>query len=431
MEKRQLGPWIFWGIALLAVPLWWLSFPETTIRHNIKPFFVYGSQVSALVGFALFALCFVLAARIKWLEDYFGGLDRMYHVHHTMAAWALGLILLHPILLATRWIPQDSGRLLWYLFPVHRRFEANLGSWALWGLIVLMFVTLVIHLPYDKWKITHKLLGVPFVLGVTHTFYLDLSYASNPAMKVYLILLSAAGIGAWTYKSILFPLIARKHRCRVVEVNRLSDRVMEIELQPELGALDFVPGQYYFFSFRAANISWEAHPFTVCNTTGEGNLQIMVKSLGDYTTQLHQVLEPGATALLEGPYGRFDYRQGQREQVWIAGGVGIAPFLSWANLLKNTPLLELAVDLYYCVNTASEAVHLPAFTELERLMPNFKVHLLRADVEGFVTAQELAGIEGKDVFICGPKPMRKAVFAELRARKVPKKNIHFEDFDFF
>ena len=62
-----MGPWIFWGAAFIVVPLWLISFPETTIRNNRIPILVYGSQLAAWTGFALFALTFVLSARIKWM----------------------------------------------------------------------------------------------------------------------------------------------------------------------------------------------------------------------------------------------------------------------------------------------------------------------------------------------------------------------------
>ncbi len=429
--KYNFGPWLFWGAVFMVIPLWLISFPETTVRHNLKPFFVYGSQLTAWAGFALFALTFVLSARLKWLEDYFGGLDKMYHVHHAMGKAALLLLLIHPIMLALRWIPEDTGRILWYMFPVHRRFEINIGSWALWGLILLMLFTLVRYFPYDKWKISHKFMGIFFILGVAHIYYLDLSLSTNPALTIYLSVFSIAGITAWVYKSILFDFVAKKSRFRVVKVDRLSDKVIQIVLKPMDEVLSFIPGQFYFFRFHSSGISRESHPYTVCDVTKDGEITIMVKSLGDYTQQLHMELKTGATALLEGPYGRFDYRQGKKNQVWIGGGVGIAPFISWANDLKRKNKTDLNINLYYCVNTEKEATHLYLFKELENQMETFRVNLIRADVEGFFDPGEILRVSEKEIFICGPREMRKSLLPELAKLGVPKKSIHFEDFDFF
>ncbi|PKD44049.1 ferric reductase-like transmembrane domain-containing protein [Rhodohalobacter barkolensis] len=428
--KREMGPWLFWGTALLVIPLWMISFPESTIRQNLKPFFVYGSQVTAWTGFALFALTFVLSARLKWLEDYFGGLDKMYHLHHSMGKIAVLLLLIHPIMLAFRWVPEDTGRLIWYLFPVHNRFEINIGSWALWGLILLMIFTLLIKLPYDKWKISHKFMGLFFILGVIHIYFLGLSLSTNPALVIYLSVLSVMGITAWVYKSVVFDFVVKKSRFRVAKVERLNDKVIEIVLKPIDEVLSYTPGQFYFFSFHAEGISHESHPYTVCDMTKEGEITILVKALGDYTKQLHRELKTGATALLEGPYGRFDYQNGKPNQVWIGGGVGIAPFISWANDLKRQNKSDLNVDLYYCVNTEKEATHLPLFRELENQMETFRVHLLRADIEGFFKPEVIQSISEKDFFICGPGDMIKALLPKLIKLGVPKRSIHFEDFDF-
>jgi len=428
--KKQLGPWLFWGTALMVIPLWLISFPETTIRNNRIPIIIYGSQITAWAGFALFALTFVLSARLTWLEDYFGGLDKMYNVHHSMGKIALLLLIIHPTMLALRWIPENSGRLLWYFFPVHRQFEINLGSWALWGLILLMVFTLVIRLPYDKWKISHKFMGIFFILGVAHIYFLDLSLPANLALTSYVSVISVAGVTAWFYKSVLFDFVVKKSRFEVTDVNHLSDTIIEIILKPMDEPPRFVPGQFYFFSFRAKGITRESHPYTVCDTTNEGQISIMVKALGDYTKELHRKLESGATALLEGPYGRFDYRQGKDKQVWMGGGVGIAPFISWANDLKKQNKTDLNIHLFYCVNTEKEATHLHLFRELENQVDTFRVDLIRADVEGFLKPENISGIAEKDIFICGPGEMRKALLPKLKKQGVPKKSIHFEDFDF-
>lgn len=354
----------------------------------------------------------------------------MYHLHHSMGKIALVLLLVHPVMLAMRWIPEDINKVFWYLFPTHRRFEIDLGSWALWGLIMLTILTLIKRMPYDKWKITHKFMGIFFILGVLHIYYLDLLFTSNQALTIYLSFFSLIGIVAWMYKTILFDLVKKKHRYRVDTVEKLSDKVIEICLSPENGEISYTPGQFYFFSFRNADISRESHPFTVFDRTKEGNITIMVKSLGNYTKKLNQVLKPGATALLEGPYGRFNYRCSNRDQVWIGGGVGIVPFISWANDLGMQNQSDFNIELFYCVNTESEATHLHVFKNLEKQLQGFKVHLIRNDIEGVLDVRKISNIKDKEVFICGPKLMRESLLPEIKKHGVRKDSIHYEDFNF-
>ncbi len=346
-----------------------------------------------------------------------------------MAKVAFVLLLIHPILLSIRWIPQDIGKAFWYYFPVHRRLAVDFGSWALWGLIILMLLTLVIKLPYDKWKLTHKFMGGVFILGVIHLFTLEDLAAASPLLFLYLVILSVAAIVAWVYKSFLLEFVLPKPRFKVANVDRLSDQVMEIELQAE-ESITFTPGQFYFFSFIAPDITRETHPFTVCSAPGRKRIKIMVKALGDYTQNLHKNLDIDAIALLEGPYGRFDYRQESKSQVWIAGGVGIAPFLSWVRNLKEQES-DIEADLYYCVNSKKEAVYLNEFKEFEEQFTGFNIHLVCADREGFLDARDIPDVKQKAVYICGPRQMRQKLLKEFKIMDVPKENIHYEDFDFF
>lgn len=122
---------------------------------------------------------------------------------------------------------------------------------------------------------------------------------------------------------------------------------MEIELSPIQKGVGINPGQFIFFRFRSPNISGEAHPYTIPQIKENGNIFIMVKSLGDYTDMLYETLQPGAVGLIEGPYGRFNYKYASSSQVWIGGGVGIAYFISWANELIKLPCTDLKVLCYW------------------------------------------------------------------------------------
>ena len=58
-------------------------------------------------------------------------------------------------------------------------------------------------------------------------------------------------------------------------------------------------------------------------------IKLAVKASGDFTQYMQAHLQAGMEADVEGGYGMFDYRTGSREQLWIAGGIGLTPFLSW------------------------------------------------------------------------------------------------------
>ena len=430
-NKQKIATAFLFGLAILAIPLWFISYPETTFRHNLNYWLIGSSQLAGILGFILYSFSLILSTRLRWIENLFGGLDKVYQTHHTVGKIAFFLILYHPIALALRWIPQDFTKGFLYLLPFHRRLAIDLGSWALLGFFLLMLVTFVIKIPYDKWKLSHKLTGLVFLLFIAHFFLLDELVSANLPLAVYLGLFSLLGVISFLYKSVFFHWIVDEKSYTVEKVNRLNNKVIQVTLSPNNSQIQFIPGQFCFFSYRDPSISKEAHPFTICSTTSEKSITIIVKALGDYTNHLYQTLKPGVRALIEGPYGRFDYKEYNQPQLWIAGGVGIAPFISWANDLQKRSLpSNFEADLYYCINSREEAIYIEKFKELENKLPGFSFHLTCADREGFLSVDEINNVKGREIFICGPKEMRQSLLKEFQGQQVPDKNIHFEDFDF-
>jgi predicted ferric reductase len=410
-------------------------------------------QVTGLAGTALLALSFVLATRAQWLEDYFGGLDQMYRTHHAFGLTAFGVLAAHPVALALRFIPEQLSRALLFLMPVHRQLAVNVGVYALWGLVALVALTLARRVPYDTWKITHRGLGVVLLLGAAHMLAVrptrgyDVALAQVPGLWYYMLGLTGLGLVSAAYVSVWKPLFGRRLPCRVTGVHRLSKEVVEVELTPETGRLDFFPGQYVFVSFRGEGLTRESHPFTVCSPAGEHAFRVTVKALGDFTSTLYGRLREGMAAQVDGPYGRFDYRQGGSDQIWIAGGVGIAPFLSWARHMAHTEdhlhagdrahagnheqSVDLqSVDLYYCVHSRGDAVYRDELKALSETIPGLRVRLVCSVEEGHLQVGDLGDLSGKDVFLCGPARLTGDFRRTLRRRGVERERIHFEDFEF-
>jgi predicted ferric reductase len=153
--------------------------------------------------------------------------------------------------------------------------------------------------------------------------------------------------------------------------------------------------------------------------------------LGQYTAQL-QNLKIGAEARIEGPFGVFSYLKSKnKEQVWIAGGIGITPFLSMAKSLIDK---SYKIDLYYCVNTKSEMVFLEEFKKISFQNENFKIIPVCSDVDGRINIKIINKFSGnilkKDFFLCGPGAMMQGTRSILLENNVLSGNIHSEEFSF-
>jgi predicted ferric reductase len=161
----------------------------------------------AVVAFTILALQFVVAARWRWIEAPFG-LDVLLRFHRAMAFVAMGLLCLHPLLVAS-----ERG---WALFT---RWQARWPLWA--GRLALLLLVAhaaatifrrVLRLRYETWRRFHNaaaflLLGLGFLHGVT----LGNDFGSMAARAVWAALLLVAW-GTWCYGRWVRPRLLRRPR---------------------------------------------------------------------------------------------------------------------------------------------------------------------------------------------------------------------------
>ena len=140
----------------------------------------------------------------------------------------------------------------------------------------------------------------------------------------------------------------------------------------------------------------------------------------------------GLPATLHGPYGMFDHTLGGPRQIWIAGGIGIAPFLGWLSHPSGT--LPRA-DLFYCAPTADDAPFLPELTAAAERHPTLVFHPVFSRRDGRLTASKIqtaAGplAPGTHIFLCGPASMVEDLTRDLHRQGIPRDHLHSEHFAF-
>ena len=438
MRKHSIGSLLVWSSALLPIVLWLLteSAEPRGRRYYDYADLVNAGQLAGLVGMAMLSIAFVLSSRARFLEDYFGGLDKMYRIHHRLGQTAFVLLLIHPVAHALRFIPERFDRALLFLLPSHEKLAVNLGAYAFWGLVPLMILTLFVKIPYDKWKLSHKFLGLVLVFGTIHILTIEstrgrpVAVLQNPLLRYYMLGLAALGVISFCYKLIVLPLLSRRYMYKVKAVKRFSDEVLQIELSPRRRRVTFTPGQFVFVTFYQEGLSREAHPFTICTVPEQKDVELTVKALGDFTNALHRQLRGGAGAKVEGPYGRFDYRMGSPQQIWIAAGVGVTPFLSWARHIEQAQDSTYQATFYYCVHSRSDAVQFQEFERIAALRVNLQVALVCSEEQGHLRATDVGNLDDKDIFMCGPKSFTADLQRQFVQLGVAGDRIHFEDFEF-
>ncbi len=427
MRVGRTGIWV--GAAVLAAYaiLYWRHVASTDLEALAKISYFAGScSVICMVA------GLVLSARPRAVEGWFGGLDRMYRLHKHLGVAALLLFMAHFATVLGG--PEEEAA----IEAVAGNEEGGLpidlvGLLAMVGFTLLIIVTLNRKIPYHRWLTTHRFMGLFFFVVSVHVALVlyegeELAFLSPPGVALALLLL--AGLAAFAYRQ-LFQAKRERRPFALAAVNRL-ERATEVVLEPREEMFEFEPGQFAFVTIDAEGFR-ETHPFTISSGAREGRLRFTMKALGDYTRRVRDSLGAGVDVSIEGPYGRFNPLRGEAGQVWIAGGIGITPFLSVLRSME--PGHGRTVRLYYCVRTAAEALF---FDEIEaRAAELGGVTVARLDSDAGrrinmgVLSRDLGGIlKDWSYYLCGPKPMVEAMTRGLIERGVSKRSIHTEEFEF-
>ena len=162
-------------------------------------------------------------------------------------------------------------------------------------------------------------------------------------------------------------------------------------------------------------------------------LRLTIKASGNFTRDLFSTLKAGTDAVVEGAYGMFDYKTGGQKQIWIAGGIGLTPFLSFVRDMDGS--LAHDVDFYYTVRHPEEAVFVDEIEAAAKKNPRLKAHIRYSATDGSLSVDDILKNAGGDlrdhhVYLCGPLPMIQAFEKKFLEHGVAQRNIHYEEFNF-
>lgn len=410
----------------------------------------------ALAGVSSFALNLVLGGRIKILESVFGGLDKLYGVHRINGRVAFLLLFGHGVAMAAAQVASSGAAGLRFLLPAGGNWTVTFGLIAIVLMTVTITLTLYVRLGHETFVYVQRFFGFVFGVAALHVFLVPGTKAISRPLTLYLSGLFAVGLGAWIYRSLLGERLVPRRSYVIDSVTAVGHDVIEVAMAPRDGSLSFTPGQFVYVTFeseamrrsfrpfwihaegdfgvvsvRPGEVANQYHPFSITSGPSERDLRVVVKAVGDYTRAMAN-LEPGAGVRVEGPYGSFSYLTvNNPRQVWIAGGIGLTPFLSMA---RSLTVGEHEVDFYYCMEDGHQGYFLDELYDIADRVPRLRVAPIRRDRLGFVSASDIAGLtpglSDKDILICGPPAMIDVLENQFVALGVPRRRIHFEKFGF-
>lgn len=374
------------------------------------------------LGGVLLNASLVLMVREPLLARMFGGLERMYRWHHRFGMAAYLILLVHPIaLVAAAWPTGSSTG--WQLISPVTAFPNNALGWiGLGGLMAGLAASFIGRLSYSSWRKSHAVLGPAVLLGYAHA-------AAYSGVSIGTALLVLPALLSLIWRNLRADGIRAGEPYEVASVASLPD-TMEVTLRPLTTPLNVVPGQFVmaaFFDGPDFHGCGEFHPYTVCGVHAHDELVLAIKRLGDCTQHIQSV-HRGTAVRLHGPFGTFLQTRGDRRSLWIAGGMGIAPFIAAlraGNVRRQT-------EFIYSYRSEKDALYLSEVIDQATRQPLLRFHglELQEDLQPLVSVlQRIEDLPTRDIHVCGPPPMVDAVAKELAARGVPRSQIHYEKLD--
>jgi predicted ferric reductase len=410
--------------------------------------------LAGLLGLTGFAVNIILGARLPLSPRLLGGMDRLYSLHRLNGRLVYLLVLAHVILIVgSRGVDSVDAALR--LFTSGAGYVVALGLIAFVGLTAAIAATLYARLTHETFVYVQRSFGLVFIAGALHAFMTDGAKAASDPLTVYLGVTALAAAAAFGYRSMFANLLVRRYDYTVAAVRRLDRSVVEIEMEPLDRHLVARPGQFVFVTFysdsfdarfhpvsissqgesavivlRPGDVRDQYHPFSLTSTPTDEHLSLVIKAVGDFTRAL-PALGSGARARVEGPYGEFSHlNMRSRRQIWIAGGIGITPFLSMARSLDEN---GFEITLFWGVHDRTQAYFAEELNAVAERFPHFDFHLVPEDEVGFISAdsvREQVDTDGVDVLIVGPPAMERSLRGQFAKAGVPEARIHSERFAF-
>ncbi len=402
---------------------------------------------TGFLAFGLMTAGVVLATRNRAIEAWLNGLDKHYRLHKWLGIAAAVFSCAHwlfkklPKQLVNRgWVGPETfktpgGTEDFFgdanLFKPMEHLAKSLGEWGFYLLLIMVVLALWKKFPYRYFFKTHRLLAVIYLILAFHSAVLFGNLGWLSPAGLLMVLLLAMGVPA-ALKSVL-QRIGHDHRATGTIASftfHPDNGVLAISIRLSTPWSGHQEGQFAFVMFERSE---GPHPFTLSSPwRGDSILTFHIKGLGDYTRTLRHRIKVGDEVSVEGPYGKFQFDQARDHQIWVAGGIGMTPFLSRLRALADDPRPEgRPINFFY---TTREPDHV-FIEELRQLATRAGIafHLTITGHDAALNAKEICrrvpDFLSAEVWFCGPTGFGRDLRADLTSKGFPGDRFHQELFN--
>jgi predicted ferric reductase len=428
------------GVNALVIAGMWLRHGGLTNAQGPGAVATAVGQLTGLFGAFAVLLELLLMSRIGWLERYMG-LDRMAVWHRWNGFTAVWLLVAHTVFITLGYTASNGASVLGQTGDFIRHYPDLLMAYVSLGLFIAVAATSVRvarrELKRETWHLVHLYAYLAVALGFAHQLAVGSDFVNDRAARVYWVALYVAVGAAVIGWRVVRPIgINLEHRLRVESVIPEAPGVVSIHVTGRrIDRLGAQPGQFFLWRFLTKDGWYKAHPFSLSAPPTSTSLRFTVKNLGDETARMQHV-RPGTRVFAEGPYGTFtEARRSRRKVLLVAAGIGITPLRA---MVEAMPGRKGEIMLLYRIVHPRDAIFEQELRELARSR-GIVVHIIPGAEIGDDNTDLLSvpalragvrGITSRDCYICGPPSFIDAIRRRLELLGVPRRQIHFERFEF-
>src|ERR1700760_3002371 len=324
--------------------------------HKRGTGFVLG-EVTGIAAAVLLATVVILASRLAVTEMLFGDLTKVYVAHGVIGMTMFALVSFHPLMYLV-------GGLLFgatFLSAAHVLvpFHVVVLDWISYIAIATALIpTMYMRLSFAWWRAIHLLLGAAMILTGYSILIDNTAFDTSqiPALRDYLYVLFILGTLSFLWVAVFRRMVEPKREYRVIDT-QIHDAANAIELtvEPAGPPVKYRAGQFAYVdilqNLDQTRREFEAHPFSIASAPGERRMRLVIEGAGDHTRRVQQLTAGGdSRVLIHGSFGRLVVdRPERRQQLWLAGGIGITPFLAMAEELGRHPAQYAEYDVILVV----------------------------------------------------------------------------------
>lgn len=397
---------------------------------KIAEIFYLLGKLAGLTGFLFLALLIFSGDTARFFDRFFG-LSKIIKFQRKFSLLTMIFILAHPVFFIL-----SAKSILPYVIPDFSIIPLALGTISFYIFIIVMIASKMYkRISYASWQFIHLLTYLLFFFSSYHAYNWGFE-SGNLFIRVIYFVLFIAIISGVIYRTNYKIKRRLAGKFYVQEVKYETKDIFTLKLKPEKKFF-FRAGQFCFLRLAKDKL-YARHPFTIASSPPEDEICFTVKLEGKFTKALAG-LKSGEEVIIEGPFGIFTPEDRAKDLVFMAGGVGITPFMSIIRdrLLENK---TQNIILLYGVKTRADIIYRQ---ELDKIKKNWfkKAYVLSRDYAFFKQPWYEAGHISQEIikkhvnnlnnslfYVCGPEAMKNSLKKVLKSLGVNKRNIMIEDF---